>query len=92
MNREVQLRTFPSDDGEFHEFVDAALIAARSSWTALSGNRTTITDARSLVAAVEEKLHTRYPDAAIRIRAELAALDSSEPDLLYVYRDGSLVA
>ena len=92
MDHELQLRTFPSDDDEFQAFVCAAVTAARSSWTALAGNRATIATSRSLVAAVEEKLHARYPDAAIRIRTEFAALDPTEPELLYVYRDGSLVA
>jgi hypothetical protein len=92
VDHELQLRTFPSDDDEFQAFVNAAVAAARSSWAALAGNRVTIADSRSLVAEVEKKLHARYPDAAIRVRTEFAALDPTEPELLYVYRDGSLVA
>ena len=92
MDRAVQLRTFPSDDAEFERFAAEALTAAGSSWTALASSRHAISDSRLLVAAVEEKLHARYPDAAIRIRDAFAALDPSEPELLYVYRDGSLVA
>lgn len=73
----VELRCFPSGDEQFVEHVYA--VASRM---ASGGVKLTCT-------ALEERVRTRYPNASVHARAELATLMPGEP-AWYVYRDGGI--
>ena len=69
-------RCIPSDDAPFAVFVDAALGGLASE------------NDRDVVAALQDRVRDRYPDATTVAQDELASL-SPGLELVYVYRDGN---
>jgi hypothetical protein len=72
-------RCIPSDDAAFAVFVDAALrgLASESD--------------RDVVAALQDRVRDRYPDATIVAQDELASL-APGLEVVYAYRDGGHVS
>ncbi len=73
----VELRCFPSQDEHFIEYVYVVASRMASSGTPLT------------CYALQERIRSRYPNASVHAREELATLMPGEP-AWYVYRDGAL--
>ncbi len=80
--KEVQIRCYPKDDGDF--------VAWTQQLVAESRERTRSSE--RLLAAVQKKLRDRYPNAKVQRRDSLADVTEDGPEVWYCYRDGSWAA